>query len=572
MNRDASIPLFLWITTAITFHAMGGGGAVTATRFAEELKKERDEIRGLVLGVRDSIGGRVTEVEITDTVVPAQPDPLKSDAEEVEGEDGDPVTAEELEKKKLEAEKKKEEAIEKKEEPKVEPPLPTPPPEPKKEEPPPPKPKEEEIVKVKPIDLEALKKLAVRQEVDKKQPDNPDANRIAPDANRVDKETMAKNRSLDQDSKDPTFGTNAKGPADKEGNSENQKLAQSEEKKGDEKRAPGEDKDKSSESKHEAPKPAEAPTVARSSAQGGPGQKLRDPAHESAGSLGGAGSPSPEVAISGNGSWSLDPANPGGNGASKTPGQKKRSSPRVPNVRAMGLGIAGTPGGPPNLDFLGFEKAMGEERLARERSAVGAAIRTEHRGRFDTNKFEKWRPAIENYDPSVELGNQTALNAAASPFAAYLHDIHNRLHPIFGDEFLGAGMASAAGLNDMNMVAHVEVVLSRSEGKILRMGVVRQSGSTMFDAVALESLDRASPFGKAPEAIVSPDGNVYLHWEFHRDPVDACSTKNARPIMLKNPPKLVPNMPRRGTPTVRPGKPPAEGGPLLPMRPKRDGK
>jgi len=29
----------------------------------------------------------------------------------------------------------------------------------------------------------------------------------------------------------------------------------------------------------------------------------------------------------------------------------------------------------------------------------------------------------------------------------------------------------------------------------------------------------------------APDGNVYLHWEFHRDPYDACSTRNARPFL-----------------------------------------
>jgi hypothetical protein len=69
------------------------------------------------------------------------------------------------------------------------------------------------------------------------------------------------------------------------------------------------------------------------------------------------------------------------------------------------------------------------------------------------------------------------------------------------------------------------------------MGVVKTSGITAFDIAALDSVQRAQPFGPAPGAIVSPDGNVYLHWEFHRDEVFACSTMHARPFMLNTPGK-----------------------------------
>lgn len=64
------------------------------------------------------------------------------------------------------------------------------------------------------------------------------------------------------------------------------------------------------------------------------------------------------------------------------------------------------------------------------------------------------------------------------------------------------------------------------------MGVVRLSGVTAFDVAALDAVDRAAPFGPAPDAIVSPDGNVYLHWEFHRNEIYACSTMGARPFIL----------------------------------------
>ena len=36
----------------------------------------------------------------------------------------------------------------------------------------------------------------------------------------------------------------------------------------------------------------------------------------------------------------------------------------------------------------------------------------------------------------------------------------------------------------------------------------------------------------ARSVIRSADGNVYIHWEFHRDEVYACSTMNCRPFIL----------------------------------------
>jgi hypothetical protein len=93
---------------------------------------------------------------------------------------------------------------------------------------------------------------------------------------------------------------------------------------------------------------------------------------------------------------------------------------------------------------------------------------------------------------------------------------------------------------------------------VLKMGVVRTSGITAFDIAALDSVQRSSPFGKPPKAIVSPDGNVYFHWEFHRDPVFACSTINARPFMLNVPPSE-PATPKP-SPSPFPGSDPREQG------------
>jgi TonB family protein len=82
----------------------------------------------------------------------------------------------------------------------------------------------------------------------------------------------------------------------------------------------------------------------------------------------------------------------------------------------------------------------------------------------------------------------------------------------------------------------LEIVVQKDTGKVVRIGVIKTSGVTAFDVAALSAVDRAAPFGKAPDVIESPDGNVYLDWEFHRDPFDACTTRNARPYILKSVP------------------------------------
>ena len=120
-------------------------------------------------------------------------------------------------------------------------------------------------------------------------------------------------------------------------------------------------------------------------------------------------------------------------------------------------------------------------------------------------------------------------------------------------------------IDQEGLVTHIEIVLSKDEGRIVRLGVTRASGSTAFDAVAINSVSRASPFGKAPDVIVSPDGNVYLHWEFHRDPYDACTTRNARPFLLKSAPtpKPTPRLPLPGRSSDERREVPP---PLLPLR------
>lgn len=149
-------------------------------------------------------------------------------------------------------------------------------------------------------------------------------------------------------------------------------------------------------------------------------------------------------------------------------------------------------------------------------------------------------PAVagrEAYVSKVRPGHQVALNTAAVPFAKYLNGIHNRIHPIFADAYLSTldTRPTTDPMNDRKLFTRVEIVVGR-DGFIVTMGVVKTSGLAEFDTAALDAFGRAQPFGIPPEAILSPDGKTYIHWELHRDEVFACSTMNARPFLLRDPP------------------------------------
>ena len=63
-----------------------------------------------------------------------------------------------------------------------------------------------------------------------------------------------------------------------------------------------------------------------------------------------------------------------------------------------------------------------------------------------------------------------------------------------------------------------------------------QAGGKPRSATRCGSRSRsAARPSRTPEAIRSEDGSVYLHWEFHRKDLYACSTMGARPYILKEP-------------------------------------
>ena len=216
----------------------------------------------------------------------------------------------------------------------------------------------------------------------------------------------------------------------------------------------------------------------------------------------------------------------------------RRPRPDAPRNDGSQLGQAGPSGsrsGRRGVDLAisqqQFEALYGEKRLRKEREAYMAQRRSKATGGERSRRWRKFRAAIENYVSKVRPGEQTALNAAASPFAAYLATIHRRIHAEFALGFLRNLGLGGGPLNDPALHTTLEIIIN-GDGTLHQIGIIHTSGLLPFDFGAFDAVTRAAPFTKPPDNILSADGRVYLHWGFHRD-TRQCGTFNATPFILR---------------------------------------
>jgi hypothetical protein len=431
------------------------------------------------------------------------------------------------------------------------------------------------------------KKIAVQQHQDQDEKENPEANYLAEKNHKVKpgEETQASITSTSENDKNPTPGThNGAGAPDQPGNGDKTVVAQDDNRPGA-KVAPnvipkgaapnqpttpnpeppkkpgseqGNDKAPTPSPKHPSPTPV---ATAQPKTESGAGITAPQPSPVPAAKESPTGDPALAVGPTSSAKPLASAVPPGaGDGKPKLP--TLPSTPGGPKwVGSLGFGAKGDNGKPTiSIDEKVAKAAIGMDQLDKLKKIEGETKLSMHRGQWKSSSLEKWRAAIENYVPGVKTGNQTNLGTAAAPWATYLAQIHVRLHPIFAEGFVDglSDLPSGHPLQDKNLVTRMEIVI-KSDGTIHHLGIVKASGVTAFDIAALDSVDRAGPFGKVPTEIISPDGLAYLHWEFHRDEM-RCSNVNAYPYKLKEggaPP------PDPKAPPPPPNKPP-EGAPKLP--------
>lgn len=206
-----------------------------------------------------------------------------------------------------------------------------------------------------------------------------------------------------------------------------------------------------------------------------------------------------------------------------------------------GHGRGNTAEGPDlRVSWSVLEDTYTPDQLNREREAYVEERRSRIRGGARERRWREFRSAIENYVPNVRPGNQTALNAAASPFANYLSDVHRRIHEQFAERFIPNLPGNMGEFADRSLMTNLEIIFNQ-DGTIHRVGVVQTSGYLPFDYGAFEAVMRGQPYPAAPSSILSGDGRVYIHWAFYRNERQ-CGTFNAEPYILPNPPESAPSV------------------------------
>jgi TonB family protein len=189
------------------------------------------------------------------------------------------------------------------------------------------------------------------------------------------------------------------------------------------------------------------------------------------------------------------------------------------------------------LDHHAFDNIEGFATAERERREAAKAEGSHVKGRYDKylGRLAALRSSIENFTPDVKVGNQAELGTRASPFAAYITAMHRQIHQLWTFGFL-ADHEMRIGhdpFDDETLWTQVQIQL-HGDGTLDRVGVIRASGNTAFDAAAVDSVMSAAPFPKPPASIRSANGKVYLDWQFHRDE-RACGTFGVDPHILTTP-------------------------------------
>lgn len=188
------------------------------------------------------------------------------------------------------------------------------------------------------------------------------------------------------------------------------------------------------------------------------------------------------------------------------------------------------------LDWRSFERIFGTQAVV-EREAYAQASLKKRRGTGTYGRMSaKVRRALTNNQSFVKPGNQEPLGNRQVVFHNYIRRVHETsIHPLFADSFLRSlpGLSASDPLNDMSlhMVAEFEIFES---GHISEIRVIRSSGIAVFDAGAVDSIYRSSPFPPPPKSVLSWNNRVYMRWGFYRNQ-RKCGVFNVEPYILRAP-------------------------------------
>jgi TonB family protein len=119
---------------------------------------------------------------------------------------------------------------------------------------------------------------------------------------------------------------------------------------------------------------------------------------------------------------------------------------------------------------------------------------------------------------AATAGDEPAVQGEESALP-YLQAMHAKVHRLWNDNFLAMAAAQLPKDHPVNLMSRVvELELSLAiGGDVVDVKVSKPSGSTEFDAAAVDVVKTSTPFAEASETTLSDDGKVHVKWIFARD-------------------------------------------------------
>ena len=182
-----------------------------------------------------------------------------------------------------------------------------------------------------------------------------------------------------------------------------------------------------------------------------------------------------------------------------------------------------------------FERTFGQA-MEQQREEFHQQSMEKRRGTLRMGSLTgKVKKAIYNNRSWVSQGEQVPLGQKAPIFRNYIKAAHDRIHQLFADSFLASlnSLDPKDPLNDFSLMTKMEFEILES-GVVNEIRVIRTSGNTVFDAAAVDSLYRSSPYPPPPKSILSWNRRVYFRWGFYRNH-RMCGIFNAEPYILREP-------------------------------------
>jgi TonB family protein len=125
----------------------------------------------------------------------------------------------------------------------------------------------------------------------------------------------------------------------------------------------------------------------------------------------------------------------------------------------------------------------------------------------------------------------------------YMNALHQGFHDFFAKPLAAPTMwPQDSPLNDPTLRVVLRIVIDAS-GRLARVTVLKTSGNADYDAYALQAVRKGSPYPAVPPELLSSNGRFYVDWAMNRETTSACSTLNARPLLLGPAPAAAPPNP-----------------------------